>query len=114
VAKFTPDHTGIRRVMESDAMERALRQLAEPVQDEAVRITAAEAVDTGLMAASWRLTTWRQGGTWRIRIYNRATNKDSQPPFAYPLAQELGWRTRNGRHIPGKRILGRALAARLR
>ncbi len=114
MARFEPSTVGIRRLFESDAMERALRQLAEPIQDEAVRITAAEAVDTGLMAASWRLTTWRQGGTWRIRIYNRAVNRRETPPFPYPLAQELGWRTRSGRHIPGKRILGRALAARLR
>lgn len=95
-------------------MERALRQLAEPIQDEAARITAAEAVDTGLMAASWRITSWRSGGTWRVRIYNRAVNRESTPAFPYPLAQELGWRTRNGRHIAGRRILGRALASRLR
>lgn len=95
-------------------MERALRQLAEPIQDEAVRITAAEAVDTGLMAASWRLTTWRSGGTWRIRVYNSALNRESTPAYPYPVGQEFGWRTRNGRHIPGKRILGRALASRLR
>ncbi len=114
IARFDPSTSGIRRLFESDAIERARRQLAEPIQGEAVRITAAEAVDTGLMAASWRLTTWRQGGTWRIRIYNRAVNRDQTPPYEYPLSQEFGWRTRNGRHIPGKRILGRALAARLR
>lgn len=111
MARFDPSTTGIRRLFESDAMRQALERLAEPIQDEAVRITDAEAVDTGLMAASWRLTTWRQGGTWRVRIYNRATNKRESPPFPYPLAVELGWRTRNGRHIPGKRILGRAMAA---
>ena len=100
-------------MFESEAMERALRQLASPIQDEAVRITTAEAVDTGLMAASWRLTTWRSGGTWRVRIFNQATNKREVPPAPYALFQEIGWRTRNGRHIPGKRILGRALASRI-
>ncbi len=114
MAKFDPSEAGIRRLFESDAMRQALEQLAEPIQDEAVRITATEAVDTGLMAASWRITSWRSGGTWRVRVYNRATNKQEDPPFPYPLAQEVGWRTRNGRHIPGKRILGRALASRLR
>ena len=80
MAKFTPNNVGIRALFESSAMERALKQLAEPIQDEAVRITAAEAVDTGLMAASWRLATWRSGGTWRVRIFNQATNKRESPP----------------------------------
>ncbi len=114
MAKYTLNDAGIRALFASDAMRDALVQLAEPIQDEAVRITAAEAVDTGLMAASWRITEWRTADGWRVQIYNRATNKDSEPPFPYPLAQEVGWRTRNGRHIPGKRILGRAIASRLR
>jgi hypothetical protein len=113
LAKHTISQAGIRRLFESDAMRDALVQLAEPIQDEAVRITAVEAVDTGLMAASWRITSWRSGGTWRVRIFNRAVNRDSTPAAPYPLFVEIGHRTRNGRHVPGKRILGRALASRI-
>lgn len=77
------------------------RDIAGPVQDEAVRITVAEAVDTGLMAASWRVRRLPRA----VRVGNTA---ESERDFPYPQAVEWGFRTRNGRHIPGKRILGRA------
>ncbi len=125
MAKNTLNDAGIRALFNSDAMEQALRHLAEPVQDEAVRITAAEAVDTGLMAASWRLTTWRAGGAWRVRIYNKATAGEARrlkglthgldDDYAYPLSIEFGYFNRRAnRHIAGRRILGRALASQLR
>lgn len=111
MARFEPNHAGIEAFARSNGVRDALQEIAERVQARAAQITAAEAVDTGLMAASWRVEMIPPGRQWIARVLNTATNKESDPPFPYPVAQEWGWRTRHGRHIPGKRILGRALDA---
>lgn len=110
MARFTPNDAGIRQWAASDDMRDGLHQLVEPIQDEAVRITAAEAVDTGLMAASWKIEPILTPQGWMLRIWNSATNREpGGDDFPYPIVQEFGWNTRNGRHIEGRRILGRAL-----
>lgn len=110
MARFEPDHAGIRAFARSDGVRRALEGIADKVHARAAQITAAEAVDTGLMAASWRVTTFQGPGGWVARVYNTARASGGSGDF-YGVYQEFGWRTRNGRHIPGKRILGRALDA---
>lgn len=112
MARFDPDQAGINRFLLSDGVRDALERKAENVQARAAQITAVEAVDTGLMAASWRVEMIPAPRGWIARIYNRA---ESAEGFGYPAAIEFGWRHhRSGRHIAGRRILGRALdAARL-
>ncbi len=110
MAKFDANPDGIRQWATSDAMKQGLEQLAEPIQDEAVRITVDEAVDTGLMAASWKIEPLRLPDRWMVRVWNSATNREpGGDDFPYPIAQNFGWRTRSGRHIEGKHILERAL-----
>lgn len=112
MARFDPDPAGIQAWARGDQMRRGLEDLASPIQDEAVRITAAEAVDTGLMAASWKIEPILTPSGWMIRVWNSATNRDpGGDNFPYPIVIEWGRRTRNGKHIEGLRILGRALAA---
>ncbi len=85
-------------------MERALRRLAEPIQDEAARITAAEAVDTGLMAASWRIGR-------KVKVVTVGNTAHSPQRSPYPAYLEHGYRHhQSGRHIPARRILARAIA----
>ncbi len=94
-----------RRIANHPGVVRAGEQAADRVKTEAVRITVAEAVDTGLMAASWRVTTNPAPRHWIVRIYNAAQSPED---FPYPYVQEYGWRTLRGRHIPGKHMLARA------
>lgn len=111
MARFDPNPAGIRAWATGDSMRQGLEELASPIQDEAVRITVAEAVDTGLMAASWKVEPIRLPDRWMVRVWNSATNREpGGDDFPYPIVQEFGWRTSNGREIPGKRILGRAIA----
>lgn len=112
MGRFEPNHAGIQAFARSDGVRRALVEIGERVQARAAQITAAEAVDTGRMAASWRIAEIATPRGWIIRVWNKARSENDAP---YPIFQEFGWRTRNGRHIAGKRILGRALdAARIR
>ncbi len=101
---------GLDELLGSSGMRRGLEGIAGNVQDEAVRITFAEAVDTGLMAASWRLRPRREPKGWVVRVINTAR---SEPPerFPYPYVQEYGRETENGQHIPGKFILTRSIDA---
>lgn len=109
MARFDPDHSAIARIPHRAEVRDALQAMAERVQARAAQITAAEAVNTGLMAASWRVHAALEGRGWRVRILNHARSPEGAP---YPVFQEFGWRHhRSGRHIPGKRILGRALDA---
>jgi hypothetical protein len=101
---------GIDALLGTSGIRRALENIGGKVQDEAVRITSIEAVDTGLMTASWRLRPRLERKGWVVRVINTAR---SEPPerASYPYFQEFGWRTRNGRHIPGKHILTRSIDA---
>lgn len=94
-----------RKVRSLPGVEQALRGVAEQIQTEAARTNAVEAVDTGLMTASWRITTVGDGV---VRVHNTARSPDNRAN--YPIFIEWGWRMRNGRHRPGLRILGRAAA----
>lgn len=111
MARFDPNPAGIKAWARSDDMRDGLHQLVEPIQDEAARTTALEAVDTGLMAASWKIEPLLTPQGWMVRIWNSAQSEDG---YEYPVAQEFGWRTQSGSHVEGKRILGRALGANLR
>lgn len=109
MARFDVDHQGIANYLRSDDVRDALEAIAEKVQARAAQITGAEAVDTGLMAASWRVTTIRGPNGWIARTWNSAKSAEGAP---YPIYVEFGYRnSRSGRHIPGRRILGRALDA---
>lgn len=111
IARFDVNHGGIKQWATSDSMRQGLEDLASPIQDDAVRTTFAEAVDTGLMAASWKIEPILLPGSWMVRIWNSATNREpGGDDFPYPIVVEGGRRTRNGQHIEGLRILGRALA----
>lgn len=107
--RFDVNHSGIRQMLLSAEVRDALESIADKVQARAAQITAAEAVDTGLMAASWRVDMIPAPSGWIARVYNRA---ESPEGFGYPAAVEYGFRHhRSGRHIAGRRILGRALDA---
>ncbi len=95
---------GARQRLEQRMLGRIEAEVAQPIQDEAVRITAAEAVDTGLMAASWRIGRRPQ---W-IVVGDTAHSPEGAP---YPAFLEFGYRHhRSGRHMPARRILARAIA----
>ncbi len=100
---------GIAAMLASDDIRDALQSIAEKIQARAVELTVAEAVDTGLMAASWRVTTFRGPRGWVARTYNSARADGDGAHYA--IFQEFGWRTRSGRHVPGKHILGRSIDA---
>lgn len=109
MARVDVHQSGIRELVNSREIEAALLRIGEKVQDEAVRISTAEAVDTGLYAASWRVTVIRQGRTTAVRVLNTAK---SVAGFPYPAAIENGFRHhRSGRHIRGRHILLRSLNA---
>lgn len=111
MARFEPNEAAIKAWARSDDMRRGLEDLASPIQDDAVRITSVEAVDTGLMAASWKVEPILTPAGWMVRVWNSATNREpGGENFPYPIAQEWGFRTHNGKHVEGKRILGRAIA----
>lgn len=83
---------------------RIEREVADPIQDEAVRITAAEAVDSGLMAASWRVVPQPRS----VLVANKAFSEDNHAP--YPAFQEHGYRHhQSGKHMPARHILARAI-----
>jgi hypothetical protein len=110
MGRFDPNPAGIQAFARGDGMRDGLHQLAEPIQDEAVRITAAEAVDTGLMAASWKVESILTPRGWMVRIWNSATNREpGGENFPYPIVIEFGRTTSTGKHVEGLRILGRAL-----
>lgn len=110
MARFDINEAGIKQWAASDDMRDGLHQFAEPIQDEAVRTTAVEAVDTGLMAASWKIEPILTPQGWMVRVWNSATNREpGGDDFPYPIVIEHGRLTSNGKHVEGLRILGRAL-----
>lgn len=94
--------SGAQQRLEQRMLGRIRTEVAEPIQTEAVRITVAEAVDTGLMAASWRIGT-------RPRIITVGNTAHSPERAPYPAFLEHGYRHRSGRHMPARRILARAI-----
>lgn len=109
MARFDVNHAGIRAFMRSDGVRDGLARIAEKVQDRAVQITAAEAVDTGLMAASWRIDRVQGPNGWIVRVWNSARSPEGHP---YPCRIEWGFHHhRSGKHVAGRRILGRSLDA---
>lgn len=109
MSRFEPNQAAIDAIQRSEGVRRALEEIAERVQARAAQITAAEAVDTGLMAASWRVRTIPSPRGWTARVYNTA---ESIEGFPYPAAVEHGFRHhRSGRHIPGRHILLRSVDA---
>lgn len=97
---YTEHRQGIEQMMRSDFMQRAIRQVCERGQVAAIRNTP---VDTGLMAASWRVWVGVRAGRAHGQIYNTAK---SETGFHYPLIVERG----NDRS-PRQRPLGRAIDA---
>lgn len=109
MARVDIHQADIRDLANSREVVAALLRIGEKVQDEAVRISTAEAVDTGLYAASWRVVVIRNGQTTAVRVLNTAK---SVAGFPYPSAIEHGFRHhRSGRHIRGRHILLRSLNA---
>jgi hypothetical protein len=108
VPRVEPNHAGIAAMCRSPMIIDALHDRAERIQTRAAQISAAEAVDTGLYAASWRVAAYVAGGRAVAKVFNTARSEDKAP---YPYFLEVGWRTRNGRHVPAKRILARSLDA---
>lgn len=105
--------SGIDAMLASPPIRKAVRDIAERVQDEAVRISTAEAVDTGRYAASWRITDVSSGRRITLRVHNTA--RDPESGYNYPLhAIEFSWRHRSGRHMPGRYILLRSVSAAVR
>lgn len=96
--------SGAQQRLERQMLNRIEREIASPIQDEAARITAAEAVDTGLMAASWRV-----GRRFKsVVVGNTARSPEGA---RYPYFVDQGYRHhQSGRHIPARRILARAIA----
>ncbi len=95
--------SGAQQRLEQRMLGRIEREIAQPIQDEAVRITTAEAVDTGLMAASWRIGR-------RVKIVVVGNTAHSPEGAPYPYFVDQGYRHhRSGRHIPARRILARAI-----
>ncbi len=111
MARFDPNPAGIKQWASGDNMRDGLHQLAEPIQDDAARINSTDAVDTGLMTASWRIEPILTPNGWMVRIHNTAKSEDG---FGYPEVIEFGRRTENGKHVEGLRILGRAIANNIR
>lgn len=102
---------GIDQLLASRSIEQAIKDIAEKIQTRAAQLAAAEAVDTGLYAASWRVTTFLGRRGWVARVHNKARSR-SPENYNYPLlALEYSWRSRAGRHIPGKHILARSIDA---
>jgi len=89
---------GIRALERHPGVIRALTQIADDIQAEAVRTSP---VDSGRYAASWRVKNVSTGRTVAIRVYNYRH---------YAGFVEFGFRHhRSGKHIAGQRILGRAV-----
>ncbi len=102
---------GIDALLLSPPIRRAVLKVAEAVQGEAVRLTAAELVDTGLMAASWRITDVSGPRRITYRVHNKARSPDGDAN--YPYFHEFGYRHwPSGRHVPARRVLQRAAAIR--
>jgi hypothetical protein len=96
--------SGAQQRLERRMLDRVEREVAHPIQAEAARITAAEAVDTGLMAASWRIGR-------RLRSVVVGNTAHSPQRARYPAFLEFGYRHhQSGRHMPARRILARAIA----
>ncbi len=95
--------SGAQQRLEQRMLNRIETEVAQPIQDEAVRITTAEAVDTGLMAASWRIGRRLKA----VVVGDTARSPEGAP---YPAFVEHGYRHhQSGRHIPARRILARAV-----
>lgn len=109
VTRVVVHQRAIAALLVSDGIRDALENIAEKIQDSAVQITAVEAVDTGLMAASWRVEMIPAPRRWIARVFNKARSEDDHP---YPIRIEWGWRHhRSGKHIAGRHILARSIDA---
>lgn len=103
------NQAGIAAMISSDDIRDAIQSIAEKIQARAAQLSAAEAVDTGLYAASWRVTTFHGPKGWVARVRNTARSEQNYP---YGVALEFGYRHhQSGRHIPAKRILARSIDA---
>jgi hypothetical protein len=91
-----------------EGVRQSTHHTAELIQDEAVRLTAAELVDTGLMAASWRVTDVSGPSGITYRVGNRARSEDD---VNYPLLHEWGFRHHSGKHVAGHHIALRSIDA---
>lgn len=86
-----------QRLLAERGLRGGIKDVAEKIQGRAVEINSVEAVDTGLMTASWRVTEVLTGASFLMRIHNRA--RDSESNFNYPLAVEVGTRYMRALHI---------------
>lgn len=87
---------GIRRMLQDPGIRQACTDTAEAIQNQVVQLNAVEAVDTGLMTASWRVTDLSGPSGVTIRVHNTARSEDD---YNYPLAIEVGNSRFRGRHL---------------
>lgn len=97
--EYRENRAGLEQMLRSGFMQAAIRQVCERGQVAAIHNTP---VDTGLMAASWRVWVGVRAGKAHGQIYNTAKNRRSG--YRYPAAIEFG----NSR-IRRQRPLGRAI-----
>ncbi len=76
-----------QRLLADRGIHNGISDVAEKIQARAAQINSVEAVDTGLMTASWRVTEVHSGRTFFCRMHNTAR---SETGFNYPLALEWG------------------------
>lgn len=91
-----------QRLLAERGVRGGIKDVAEKIQDRAVEINVAEAVDTGLMAASWRVTEVPNGPSYLMRVHNTARSRprSGDPGGAnYPYFLEVGTRHMRAYHI---------------
>jgi hypothetical protein len=93
-------------VVNLPGVRQAVHHSASLIQDGAVRLTAAELVDTGLMAASWRVTDVSGPSGVTYRVHNTARSGEGAN---YPLLHEWGFRHHSGKHVAGHHIALRSI-----
>ncbi len=108
MARVQVDDAGIRAMVNGPGIRNTVRRVADLIQDEAVRLTAAELVATGLMAASWRITDISTNNAPAFRVHNTARSAEGTN---YPLLHEHGFRHHSGKHVAGRHIAGRSIDA---
>jgi hypothetical protein len=94
-----------------EGVRRVVHHTASLIQDEAVRLTAAELVDTGLMTASWRITDVSGPSGVTYRVHNTARAPEEEGGGNYPLFHEHGFLHNSGKHIAGHHIALRSVDA---
>jgi hypothetical protein len=76
-----------QRLLADEGVRGGVKDVADKIQDEVVQKNAVEAVDSGLMTASWRVSDVSGPSGVTFRVHNIARSEDD---YNYPLAIEVG------------------------